>query len=324
MQEAAIRSLLEELCQPATMLVPAVGTGASGCWLGGSPYLPDDVAWPMYFHDDAHSQLIKKGGQIAIPMHFLAQINLSECPRPEGFPQLPASGMIYVFYDPVVAPWARESEAMNYYGEGIAVIYRDVDWTTCAERIAPQMPDLSMFGHLRIQGVETTHPWWDHSLEPQRPYFSKQPVDLLIADSYPDMELATRFDNATDNIPKVNSSEFFEYLEDRSKILSYYIEQRDAEREPKHANLSRDRVPESRHTVFGAPHRQLRWLRNAVLDARSDSADPEELIKLFGFARDASIGHQFFGYSGLGIWITRGALAGGDFSNVSGWIENNG
>jgi uncharacterized protein YwqG len=57
---------------------------------GGSPDLPPSMPWPTF------------QGR---PLAFLAQINLSEVPRPESEPALPSKGLLSFFYDFAEQPW---------------------------------------------------------------------------------------------------------------------------------------------------------------------------------------------------------------------------
>ncbi len=45
--------------------------GVPGCWLGGLPTLPSEIDWPMADLE----------AECEIPMHFIAQIDLSQVPR---------------------------------------------------------------------------------------------------------------------------------------------------------------------------------------------------------------------------------------------------
>lgn len=98
-------------------------TGAPGCWLGGAPTLPADIDWPWY----------EDRGVKEAPMHFMAQIDLAQVPRVDGLPEFPATGTLFFFFDPMIAP-ARDT--MPHSGQ---VIYVDSDVSALPPR---QMPDL--------------------------------------------------------------------------------------------------------------------------------------------------------------------------------------
>lgn len=134
MDEADIARLLEANRKPQILLLKTPSRdapGAPGCWLGGQPTLPSDIAWPWFIHK----------GDPLVPMHFMAQINLAEMPRSKGFPDLPATGTLF-FFLPKHAYWLLDGGPES--GEpGCRVIYVAHDVSTCPEREMPAMPDLS-------------------------------------------------------------------------------------------------------------------------------------------------------------------------------------
>ena len=68
--------------RPGVMLIKTAkteGHGASGCWLGGEPTLPPEIEWPWYEMD----------GEPTVPMHFLAQLDLSQVPAIWTVPEMP-------------------------------------------------------------------------------------------------------------------------------------------------------------------------------------------------------------------------------------------
>lgn len=80
---------LEKLGRPALRLIRSEGAGARSK-LGGSPSLPKGMDWPSW-----------KG----TPLAFLAQIDLSELPRPIPLEHWPSDGMLYFFYDAEQQTW---------------------------------------------------------------------------------------------------------------------------------------------------------------------------------------------------------------------------
>jgi len=85
---------LHELARPALRLVKSERAGA-GSKLGGSPNLPDGVEWPSW-----------KGRSLA----FLAQVDLSELPRPIAMEDWPSEGVLYFFYHPDQETWGFDPE----------------------------------------------------------------------------------------------------------------------------------------------------------------------------------------------------------------------
>ena len=67
--------------------------GAPGCWLGGLPTLPSDIAWPWFTYF----------GKPVAPMHFVAQIDLAQLPDLDGLPERPALGTLFFFATPLLS-----------------------------------------------------------------------------------------------------------------------------------------------------------------------------------------------------------------------------
>lgn len=100
----------------------ADGPGAPGCWLGGRPTLPPELQWPIY--DGA-------GPERRVPMHFLAQIDLSKLPDFPDRPEMPHHGTLFFFLDPVFAP------VFGYREGGSRVLYYPDDVSTFPEQAPP-------------------------------------------------------------------------------------------------------------------------------------------------------------------------------------------
>ena len=109
------------------------GPGAPGCWFGGEPTLPPNIEWPYrpaLF--DAPS----------FPMHFLLQLDLTQVPRLAAYPDIPTTGTLFFFVEPLVAPlWGAILD-------GGYVIYVEDDVSTQASRPMPPLPDLSSHADL--------------------------------------------------------------------------------------------------------------------------------------------------------------------------------
>lgn len=101
--------------------------GASGCWLGGEPNLPPEIAWPWF----------EREGKRVVPMHFLAQIDLAVVPRVAGMPDLPATGVLFFFFTPVLA------SLFGYPPEAARVIYAAADAVPEDGRRMPDFPDFA-------------------------------------------------------------------------------------------------------------------------------------------------------------------------------------
>lgn len=97
--------------------------GAPGCYLGGLPTLPDTHDWPIHTIDD---------GAISVPMHFLGQINVAALPRARFLPEMPRSGTLFIFFDPVYdSSWEPGNNAS-------AVVYVEEDVLDVPPRPVPE------------------------------------------------------------------------------------------------------------------------------------------------------------------------------------------
>lgn len=86
---AKVDAVLNAQAQTAVQWVGA-GQALVRSKLGGLPDLPSGFKWPHWKNK---------------PLAFLAQIDLAEVPHAEGLLELPASGMLYFFYDQNRSTW---------------------------------------------------------------------------------------------------------------------------------------------------------------------------------------------------------------------------
>lgn len=99
--------------------------GAPGCWFGGWPTMPETLDWPTY-DDYEYGEL---------PLVFLAQISLAELAKVQHDNQLPKTGTLFFFFDPL-----RASIDGFDFG-GTAVLYTSDDVSELPEREMPDYPD---------------------------------------------------------------------------------------------------------------------------------------------------------------------------------------
>lgn len=88
----AVIDALEALRAPALRLEPG---GRGFHRLGGLPSLPPGLDWPEW-----------RGR----PLAFLLQLDLATLPRVPGLPELPASGLLWWFYDAQQSTWGFDPE----------------------------------------------------------------------------------------------------------------------------------------------------------------------------------------------------------------------
>lgn len=89
MSMAKVDAVLNAGAQPAVQWVGAGQTPVRSK-LGGMPDLPKGFNWPQWKNK---------------PLAFVAQIDLGEVPHVDGLLELPASGMLYFFYDQERSTW---------------------------------------------------------------------------------------------------------------------------------------------------------------------------------------------------------------------------
>lgn len=111
--------------------------GADQSKIGGRPYLPADFVWPTFFDGEA---------DIARPLSFFCQINLSESRLYDRDGLLPKTGMLSFFYDCEAFRWGFDPG-----DAGAAQVFYFEDLTDCAPREIPQdlnesyiIPELSV------------------------------------------------------------------------------------------------------------------------------------------------------------------------------------
>jgi len=109
--------------------------GTDGCWLGGRPTLPDHIDWPW-------SEKGEHGIQ-PMPLHFIAQIKLDSIPWHDGLPEMPRTGTLFFFMDPIFAP-------IHEFDPDLArIIYVNEDVSCFPERSIPAgLPDLSTLNEI--------------------------------------------------------------------------------------------------------------------------------------------------------------------------------
>ncbi|MEM1276887.1 MAG: DUF1963 domain-containing protein [Pseudomonadota bacterium] len=97
--------------------------GTPGSWIGGKPTLPADIDWPW---DDSDT----------VPLHFLAQIDLRYLPRLHEHPDMPNSGTLFFFCDPIF------QQFLNHGRSGHKVVFVDDDLSDQSFRDMPRIPDV--------------------------------------------------------------------------------------------------------------------------------------------------------------------------------------
>lgn len=126
--ELSVEEMIAQALRPALFLRKTPNPedpGAKGCWLGGEPSLPSDIDWPYYEYEDYPR----------VPMHFLAQIELSEMPQVPELPEMPRTGTLFFFVEPMYAP------VMDMNG-GCKVIYSRESCLGLPARPCPEMPSI--------------------------------------------------------------------------------------------------------------------------------------------------------------------------------------
>ncbi|MBI5359537.1 MAG: DUF1963 domain-containing protein [Planctomycetes bacterium] len=117
------RNIEDHLDYLNTLREPAIALLKSGVKnfsrVGGLPAMPEDVPWPEW------------NGS---PLAFLCQLDLSELPEGCVRNGLPATGILYFFYDQAQEAWGFDPKDKGSW----RVIYTDKASKECAERAAPE------------------------------------------------------------------------------------------------------------------------------------------------------------------------------------------
>lgn len=130
-----LSNMLKVVRRPGVLLMKTPYSddpGVPGSWFGGEPTLPPEIEWPVHKVCSEDGQVISE-----IPMHFLVQINLATLPLPEGVPELPQTGTLFFFFEPIFC---------NNFGiapDCGRVIYVEEDVSECPTRSMPKIPPLS-------------------------------------------------------------------------------------------------------------------------------------------------------------------------------------
>lgn len=97
--------------------------GTPGCHLGGLPNPAEAYDWPLHTLGD---------GALSVPMHFLGQINLDALPDAQFLPEMPRTGTLFFFFDPVYV------DSLETGNNASAVIYVKEDVSDVPPRSVPE------------------------------------------------------------------------------------------------------------------------------------------------------------------------------------------
>lgn len=279
--------------------------GTPGCWLGGEPTLPPEIEWPVF---NPKTLTEEDGDDIDIPTHFFAQLNLAEMPSVPGLPQMPRTGTLFVFYDPVVA-FGPEGDALGALssGDGARLIYVAKDVSRVVTRTPPAFPDIDLIpedlvSHTYRETFEDADPEADQ----QRGVLPRWPFTYQVIETWP----SCTDDPRIDGYPQDLDAAFFTQLD----------AVKDAQFERLDALLGEDRFLGSDGEVnlqflFGATQRG-RW-PELEFDGPEKSQATDGAVLLLTLAPDGEINHHFWDDHHWGIWVHRNDLAAGKFDDIS-------
>jgi uncharacterized protein YwqG len=278
--------------------------GIPGCWLGGEPTLPPEIEWPVFNPKTLTEEDVD---DIDIPMHFFAQLNLAEMPSVPGLPQMPRTGTLFVFFDPVVA-FGPEGDALGALssGEGARLIYVAGNVSEVAPRTPPAFPDTDLIpeyliSHAYQETFEDADPEADqHGILP------KWPFAYHVIETWP----CCTDDPQIDGYSQDTVTEFFTQLD----------AVKDAQFERLDALLGEDRFLGSDgevnlQSLFGATQRD-RW-PELEFDSPEKSQETDGAVLLLTLASDGGINHHFWDDHHWGIWVHRNDLTAGNFDDIS-------
>lgn len=109
--------------------------GTAGCYYGGRPMMPADMAWPT---------LYVEAYDVVIPMYFLSRIDLGEMPDMAGLPDMPRHGALLVFMELSIGLNGVFGDDPKFAANGSAVrvIHLTDTEGPLVEREMPPIPDL--------------------------------------------------------------------------------------------------------------------------------------------------------------------------------------
>lgn len=230
-------------------------------------------------------------------MHFLLQVNLKYIPRVYGLPSLPRGGVIFVFYDPAVAPMVSdemgEEPSPLKYGSGLRVFYIASDPHKFPTRSAPPMPGL--FPYRLSTGYHNTTQYIRYLFEP------------VVIDSYPVVG---------DNFPYSTSLD--EKLRKIDMTMREDVFPKEMYFGTKHLC---GHMP--MHTMFGHSKRRYVPSKDYLESIGREKLPPmsEDHILLFKLENEYFIKHEYVDSLPMGIWIKRGDLENLNFENVVLWED---
>jgi uncharacterized protein YwqG len=185
---ALARPSIRIFTQPADDATIPVGASK----IGGAPDLPPDFVWPIWEHelsDDMAAIWTRYNNPLPEkirPLGFLAQFNLAEVALYDFQHRLPATGMLYFFYDGVEQPWVeavRDGGAQIIYHPGTAVqrapaptnLPNESRFEPCRVTLKQELTLPSLFS------LYVERPYSNRNIYPDAVHLSKQEADAYEA-----------------------------------------------------------------------------------------------------------------------------------------------
>ncbi len=259
--------------------------GVPGCWLGGRPTLPEAYDWPLYTALEP---------ELTIPMHFLAQIDLAQIPIFPGRPEMPKTGTLFFFVDPVFSP------VHGYRNGGCKIVYVTEDVSGAPERPVPDgLPvDLDNDDLPLMSGQYENEPTSE---------FRRWP---FVFEVIPWFSIESRMNRFLKHELNCRLAEMMEEIGKRT----------DVDRAAWYPRYTGQTMNASLHQMFIAPEGLLGYYeKEGLIPPDTDLSD---YIPLLRIEADSDI--EFgLGYGDRAkFWIAKSDLARGDFSSVfliGGW-----
>jgi uncharacterized protein YwqG len=253
---------------------------ASGCWFGGEPTLPPEIEWPYTQSKEFPP----------IPLHFAAQIDLSAIPLSDKHPEMPRTGTLFFFIDPIYGP------AYDYSQNTTRVIYVAGDVSKNAPR---QMPPLTMdavktgyasrsYGRPPIPKIGFRR--WNVNFEPRISY----DVNFFEDPDYED--------------PDAQEQAITLGVKERKRIRA--IINKDAFDAQQNNGLKVTNV--GMHSMFSGPNSPGSMYMGSI-------SHLSEMVPLLALKDDSDLSMNFSGHEWAVFWIKPDALRNGDFDRA--WVS---
>ncbi|MBI1493652.1 DUF1963 domain-containing protein [Halocynthiibacter styelae] len=315
LSDVEIDGYLARMRSLATMMLRTTkqtDEGMPGCWFGGQPTLPAHIEWPVYKCPFP---------EVDVPLHFIFQIDLRFVPRAMEYPEFPERGTLFVFVEPILAPFDETSHIPPLLsGEGAKVIYVADDVSQCPPRKAPLLPDPHTeypdYGTLAAAAKRFEAGYFGGGTEE----LNHWPMEFLLANVYDEPSHPSHPDwPGEDENDCLERSVAVSLAYDKYKELV------------KHCGFYKTKLkrPPKNDLNYKKTHRMFGYEYTCVARSHSFHAhdhwpkltrDHVLLFQVMG--QDYPLRYEYPNGYALSFWIPKSDLKGGNFENILVWKAN--